>query len=63
MKNQMDKIEEFVFDKTLTKRPCIYARTGNVLHPILYFQKAKGASEEEFERVLRILIPKTNKKQ
>ena len=57
------KPDEYILDRTLTKRPCIYARIGNALYPILYFQKAKGAPDQEFERVLDILIPKTDKKQ
>jgi len=51
------KPEEYILDRTITKRPCIYARIGNALYPILYFQKAKGAPDEEFEKLLDILVP------
>lgn len=55
------EIEEFIFDRSITKRPCIYARVGCTLYPILYFQKAKNAPDEEFERVLKILMPRIGK--
>lgn len=54
-----NKTQEFVFDKSLSKRPCIYGRIGNELHPIVYFQKAKYASKEEYEQVMRILFRKS----
>jgi len=48
---------ELVFDKTITKRPCIYKRMEpNILVPILYFQKGKHASDEDFEAVVRYLL-------
>ena len=52
------KTEEYVFDKTLTKRPCIYKRVGNTLYPVLYFQKAKGATNEDYEKIVEHLIRK-----
>ena len=52
------KTEEYVFDKTLTKRPCIYKKVDNVLYPVLYFQKAKGATNEDYEKIVEHLIRK-----
>ena len=45
-------IEEFILDRTITKRPCIYKKVGNTLFPVMYLQKAKGASDEDFEKIL-----------
>lgn len=34
---EIARMEEYIFDKTLTKRPCVYKKVNNVLYPILYF--------------------------
>lgn len=48
---------DLVFDKTISKRPCIYKRVEpNTIIPVLYFQKAKNASDEEFEAVVKYLL-------
>lgn len=53
---------ELIFDKSLTKRPCVYKRVANTLHPVLYFHKAKNAMNEDFEAVVDFLIKRTRKK-
>ena len=57
----MDRIKELVFDRTLTKRPCLYEKIDGCYYAILYFQKAKGVSDEKFERALKILMPYIDK--
>ena len=52
------KTEEYIFDKTLTIRPCIYKKVDNVLYPVLYFQKAKGATDEDYGKIVEHLIRK-----
>lgn len=49
---------ELVFNKTLSKRPCIYKRIGSAIHPVIYFQKAKNAPDEEFNEIMEFLINK-----
>lgn len=49
---------ELVVDRSITKRPCVYKKVGNTLYPIMYFQKAKNASNEDFEMVYNHLIGK-----
>ena len=51
------KPEEYILDRTLTKRPCIYAKVGGALYPVMYLQKAKGITDEDFEQLLKILVP------
>ena len=50
------EIDEYILDRSLTKTPCIYARRGCVMRPILYLKKAKGATDEEFEELIKRLI-------
>ena len=59
-KNDLKRMEkeEFIFDRTLTKRPCIYKKVGCALYPVLYFQKAKNATNEDYEKIINYLIPK-----
>jgi hypothetical protein len=55
--------EQYVFDSSLSKRPCIYKRVGSAVYPVLYFQKAKYADDQEFMRVLKISMPSLNEKK
>lgn len=43
---------EYILDRTITKRPCIYKKVDCALLPIMYLEKAKGASDEDFERII-----------
>ena len=43
---------EYVFDRTLTKSPCIYKQVGCVISPVMYLKKAKHATDEDFERII-----------
>lgn len=52
------KADEYIFDNTLTKRPGVYKKVDNILYPILYFQKANGATNEDFEKIVKHLIRK-----
>lgn len=47
--------KEYVLDKSITKRPCIYEKTENMLRPIMYLQKAKSATQEEFDFVIQLI--------
>ena len=49
---------EFVIDRTVTKRPCVYKKVGNTLYPIIYFHKAKNASNGDFEALYNYIIGK-----
>ena len=53
----MAQIKELVFDRTITKRPCLYEKIDGAYYPVVYFQKAKGVPDEKFEQVLKILMP------
>lgn len=48
----------FILDRTLTKRPCIYKEVGNALVPVMYLQKAKGATDEDFEKIIDFIVNK-----
>lgn len=52
---------ELVVDRSITKRPCVYKKVGNALYPIMYFHKAKNASNEDFEMVYNYLIEREGK--
>ncbi len=49
---------ELIYCTSLTKRPGLYKRIGNAIHPVIYFQKAKNASDEEFNEIMEFLINK-----
>lgn len=49
---------EFIVDRSITKWPCVYKKVGNILYPIMYFHKAKNASNEDFEMVYNHFIGK-----
>lgn len=51
---------EYILDKSITKRPCIYKQVGNTLYPIMYLAKAKNVTNEEFEKLIKHLITKVN---
>ncbi len=51
---------KYVFDRSVTKRPCIYKQVGNTLYPIMYLQKAKNVTNEEFDNLVKHLISKNN---
>lgn len=46
---------EYILDRTITKRPCIYKKEGIALYPVMYLEKAKGASDEDFERIINYI--------
>ena len=46
---------EYILDRTLTKRPCIYRKIDLALYPVVYLEKAKGASDEDFERIINYI--------
>lgn len=58
----MEKIEEFIFKKDFVI-PCIFARVGKKLYPVLYFVQVKGVPDDVFESVLKILMPEIEKEQ
>ena len=37
------------------KSPSMWRHEDNKAHPVIYFRKAKGASQKEFETALKIL--------
>jgi hypothetical protein len=47
---------KYVLDRSVTKRPCIYKQVGNTLYPIMYLQKAKNVTNEEFDNLVKYLI-------
>lgn len=50
----------------ITKQPTIVKKEGNSITPILFFQKAKRASKEDYDAAVNFLIAqaeKTMKKQ
>lgn len=51
---------KYILDKSVTKRPCIYKQVGNTLYPIMYLQKAKNVTNEEFDKLVKHLISKNN---
>lgn len=53
---------EFMFDRTITKSPCIYKRIGNTLYPIVYLRRAKNVTNEDYEKVIELLFRKSKKK-
>jgi hypothetical protein len=38
-----------------TKTPSLWRMVGNTSYPIVYFRKAKGATQEEYEQALKII--------
>ena len=46
---------EYILDRTITKRPCIYRKIDLALYPVVYLEKAKGASDEDFERIINYI--------
>ena len=51
---------EYILDRTITKRPCIYKKEGNALYPVMYLEKAKGATDEDFEMIIKFITHKHN---
>ena len=51
-------MDKFVLDRTITKRFCIYKEVGNALYPVMYLQKAKGATDEDFEKIVDFIVNK-----
>lgn len=51
-------MDKFVLDRTITKRPCIYKEVGNALYPVMYLQKAAGATDEDFEKIIDYILKK-----
>ena len=49
---------EYILDRTLTKRPCIYKQVVSTLYPVMYLTKAKGATDEDFERIIEYIKSK-----
>lgn len=49
----------YILDRTITKRPCIYKQEGNALYPVMYLEKAKGATDEDFEKIINFITHKT----
>lgn len=45
----------------VSKQPAIVKVENNTLYPIVYFQKAKGASKEDFDAVVNFLINQAEK--
>ena len=51
---------KYLMDKSIMKRPCIYKQVGNTIYPIMYLQKAKNVTNEEFDKLVKYLISKNN---
>ena len=45
----------------VSKTPQICKQEGNVLSPLVYFHKAKGASQEDFDAAVNFLIRQAEK--
>ena len=45
----------------VSKQPAIVKVEGNTLYPVVYFQKAKGASQRDFDAVVNFLIAQAEK--
>ena len=45
----------------VSKQPTIVKREGSTITPILYFQKAKGAEQKDFDAAVNFLIGQAEK--
>ena len=45
----------------VSKQPTIVKREGNTITPILFFQKAKTAKDEDFDAAVNFLISQAEK--
>lgn len=45
----------------VSKQPTIVKKEGNTIYPVVYFQKAKGASQRDFDAVVNFLISQAEK--
>lgn len=45
----------------ISKQPAIVKKEGNTIYPLLYFQKAKNATQKDFDAVVDFLIRQAEK--